>query len=59
MPALKSKLKANEFYCVKCRARTSPSGKTRKAKAPKTGRPMLKAECKKCGTRVCKFVKSD
>lgn len=50
-------LKANEFYCVKCRAKVKSSSSPKLAKT-KNNRSMLKGSCNKCSTKVCKFVKS-
>lgn len=50
-------LKKDEFYCVKCRKKVKPAKSPRLAKT-KNNRSMLKGECSKCGTKVCRFVKS-
>jgi hypothetical protein len=50
-------LKKDEFYCVKCRKKVKPSKEPKMVKT-KNNRHMLKGECSKCGTKVCRFVKS-
>lgn len=57
---LHSKLKQNEFYCVKCRKRvTVPADNicVKQYANKRVGRKisMLKGECKKCGTGVNKI----
>lgn len=42
------------MYCVKCKAKTKSEG-IREAKT-KNGKRMLKAICKKCGTRKNRFI---
>lgn len=54
MPAKKSAT-CDKGYCVKCK---KPCDMTHCVKATsKNGRNMLKGECTKCGTKMCKFVK--
>ena len=64
MPAkLKTKLRQNQFYCVKCRARkTVATGdicveeyKNHRARDGYT--PALKGYCSKCDTSLTKFIK--
>lgn len=57
---LKSPLKANEFYCVKCKGRCV--GEDIKLKyvsnSKRSGKvPMLKGKCRKCDCTVVKFIK--
>lgn len=42
-------------YCLKCQAQRQMLN-MKHSKAPKTKQPMVKGECKKCGSTVCKFV---
>jgi hypothetical protein len=61
MPAkLRTKLKQEEFYCVKCRKRVKGDDiciKTFKNKKSFGGIPTMMASCKKCDTSVYKFIK--
>lgn len=43
-----------DMYCVKCKAKTKSEG-IREVKT-KNGKRMLKAICKKCGTRKNRFI---
>lgn len=57
---LRTKLKANEFYCVSCRGRVAVDKEDIcvKAGTKKThGVPMLKAQCAKCESGLNKFIK--
>ena len=59
---LRSPLKANQFYCVKCRARVSVDKDDMcvRAGTKKThGVPMLKAQCHKCDSGLNKFIKQN
>lgn len=58
-PPLKSKLKKNEFYCVGCRKRvTGTDLHVKKVRNRKVGMvPMLKGYCRKCESKVNKFIK--
>lgn len=51
-------LKKDEFYCVKCRKNVKPPSKLAKLVMTRNNRSMLKSKCDKCGTKVCRFVKS-
>jgi hypothetical protein len=59
---LKTKLKANEFYCVGCRHRRvgeEISFKEVKNYKRANGKvPMLKSKCKQCGANLNKIVKN-
>lgn len=58
---LKTKLKKNEFYCVKCRSRVKEHEEdicVKKIKNRKIGSvPALKSYCHKCGTSLTRFIK--
>ena len=54
MPA-KNSTHCDKGYCVKCK-KSGDMVKCNKATS-KNGRNMLKGECNKCGTKMCKFVK--
>ena len=58
---LKSRLKQNQFYCVKCRKRVTSHPDdicVKNIRNRKTGSiPALKSECPKCGTKLFKFSK--
>jgi hypothetical protein len=57
---LKTKLKSDEFYCVKCRKRQIGDKITLKIYNNNYKRkaiPMLKSKCPKCGTNMNKFTK--
>jgi len=43
------------IYCMKCRKKTSCVAK--KLMKLKGGKAMVKGECDKCGTTVCRFCK--
>lgn len=43
-------------YCVKCKKKMKMTGNCARTKT-KNGRNMIKGECSKCGTTMCKFVK--
>lgn len=59
------KLKQQQFYCVKCKAkRTVKAGdicvKVYRNKRMYDGKaPSLRSECPKCGTNLTKFIKHD
>lgn len=59
---LKTKLKKNEFYCVKCRNRVKCDSAdicVKKIQNRKIGYiPALKCHCK-CGTSLTKFIRRD
>lgn len=57
--SLKSKLKKDEFYCLKCRARVKGDNiKQKNVRNYKRGTvPMLKGVCHKCESKVNKIVK--
>lgn len=57
--SLKTKLRKDEFYCVRCRARRKGFDiKFKNVKNYKRGTvPMMKGFCQKCETKVNKFVK--
>lgn len=64
MPSkLKTKLKQNQFYCVKCKCRKTCKSsnmcvKEHKNKRSKTGYiPTLKSYCGNCETPLTKFIK--
>ena len=62
---LKTKLKQNQFYCVKCRSRTTVSTGDMCVKLYKNHRakhgytPTLKSYCMTCDTPLTKFIKYD
>lgn len=57
--SLKTKLRKDEFYCVKCRARRKGNDVDYVyVKNYKRGKvPMMSGYCPKCETKVNKFVK--
>lgn len=62
MNKLRSKLKQQEFYCVKCRNRVKINADdicvtTLKNKKVKGGVPTLIGSCAKCDTDMYKFIK--
>ena len=61
---LKTKLKQQEFYCVKCRKRVKIDSDDMGVDIFKNGQtgmkvPALVGECKLCNTTVVKFIKHD
>lgn len=58
------KLKQNQFFCFKCKARCSCTAddmgvKVYKNKKMTGGKvPTLKCKCPKCGTNMTKFIKN-
>ena len=60
---INNKMKANQFYCVKCRKFVTIKQDDicfKYIKNKKIGKmPSLKAECSKCETSLTKFVKRD
>jgi hypothetical protein len=61
---LKTQLKENEFYCVKCRKRVKSHEddicvKIYRNKKIKGGVPVLVSSCNKCDTNLNKFIKHD
>lgn len=62
MPKLNRKLKQTEFYCVSCKKTVvMPKDDVCFKDAKSSNRkkiPMLKAECKKCGSMLNKFIKN-
>ena len=58
---LRSPLKPNQFYCVKCRRRVTVEPSTMCVKVYRNRRtnasiPALRAECKHCDTKLTKFI---
>lgn len=53
------RLKKNEFFCVACRKPVAMDAEDiRKGKARKTGQALIRSKCKRCDTKVVKFVKA-
>lgn len=50
-------MRANEFYCVKCKGHVMLDSKGIKMKTLKNGRPAMTGKCTHCDTKVFKFVK--
>lgn len=55
-------MKQNQFYCVACRAKVLAKAddmcvQTFKNKRVKGGVPALRANCRKCGYNLTKFIK--
>lgn len=55
----KSKLRQNQFYCVKCRARITSPEDTICVEVFKNDRPALRSYCHRCDTNLTKFIKND
>lgn len=61
---LRSKLKADEFYCVSCRKRVHSKNddicvKVYRNRRTNSSVPALKGQCAKCDTNVTKFISHD
>ena len=62
---LKTKLRTNQFYCVKCCTRITPKENDICVKKYKNDRsrdgyiPALKSYCSKCDTPLTKWIKYD
>ena len=50
-------MRANEFYCVKCKGHVMLASKQIKMKTLKNGRPAATGKCTHCDTKMFKFVK--
>ena len=50
-------MKANEFYCVKCKKCVCVKDKNVSVTTLKNKRPCLRGNCEKCKTKLCKFIK--
>ncbi len=46
-----------EMFCVKCKKKVVVDDKNVKREMTSRGRPMLRATCPHCGTKMTKFTK--
>jgi len=46
-----------EMFCVKCKKKMTVDDKNVKRETTSKGRPILKAVCPACGTKMTKFTK--
>jgi uncharacterized protein YlaI len=46
-----------EMFCVKCKKKVTVDDKNVKRELTVKGRPMLRAICPNCGTKMTKFTK--
>jgi len=46
-----------DMYCVKCKKKVTVDDKNVKREMTVKGRPMLRAICPQCGTKMTKFTK--
>ncbi len=48
-------MEANEHYCVKCKAATTPNNVSTEPKPTKNGRKMERGICPTCGTKTSRI----
>lgn len=53
----KEKIFMVEMFCVKCKKKVVVDDKNVKREMTSKGRPMLRAICPNCGTKMTKFTK--